>query len=151
MKLLTVFSIDLLFALVIDCDGDGDGDGTTTSDTTTEETETVEETEGPVTIDSGWATIGPDSTLIASNFDIFETGVIEARVEWSSGPSKVDLTLAHDSTVSVKEPQAHSPATVLMQATQVLLDNSNGWQLFVYNPDLTLQVDIDFTVTFTPD
>ena len=148
MKILSVFTITLLFFLVVGCDGDSDG---TTTETTTEETDTVEETQGPVIIDSGWATICPDCTLIASNFDIFETGVIEARVEWSPGPSKLDLTLAHDSTVSVKVAQAHPPAIVLMEATQDLLDNSNGWQLFIYNPDWTLQAEIDFTVRFIPD
>jgi hypothetical protein len=148
MKLLSVFSIAALLVLFAGCDGDGDG---TTTETTTEETDSVEETKGPVTVESGWATVCPLCTLIAANFDISETGVIEATVDWTPGPSKMDLTLAHESTVSVKEAQAYPPATVIMQATQDLLDNGNNWQLFVYNPWNNSQAEIDFTVTFTPD
>ncbi len=150
MKLLSVVSIALLSVLVLGSDGDGDGIGVTT-DTTAEETETVEETTAPVIIDTGSETIEPGDADVMSHFNIFETGVIEARVEWSSGPSKVDLTLTHDSTVSATQVSVESPAAVLMQATQDLLNNSNGWVLVVNNPSGSEQAIVDYIVRLTPD
>ena len=150
MKLLSVFSVAALFLLFLGCDGDGDGIGVTT-DTTTEETDTAGETKAPVIIDSGSDTVAPSSYSVVSDFDIFETGTIEGTVEWSTGPSKLGLILAHDSTVRVEQDNVESPATVAMQATQDLLNNSNGWVFVVDNTDLTLQADIDFTLRFTPD
>ena len=150
MKLLSMFSVALLSALVAGCDGDGEGIGVTT-DTTADRTETVEETKGAVTIDTGSETIDPLDTGTLSDFDIHETGAIEATIEWSSGPPKVAVTLVHDSTVGVTHDSAESPTTLIMQATQDLLDNSNGWSLWVFNPDAQESVTIYFTVRFTPD
>ena len=150
MKILTVFSIAMLVLPFIGCDGDGDGT-TTTTETTAEDTETTEETKTTVTIDTGSETIDPADAVTLSHFNIYETGIIEARVEWSSGPSKVDVVLEHDSNVSVTEGAVESPATAVMQATQPLLDYSNGWILVVYNPDGSQQVTVDYTVRFTPD
>ena len=147
MKLLSVFSIAMFFVVVAGCDGDGGG-GTTT---TAEETETTEETGMPVTIDTGTETIDPADADDLSDFNIYETGVIEGRIEWSSGPSKVDVVLSHDSNVSVTQGSVESPATVLMQATQDLLNYSNGWILTVYNPSGSEQVTVDYMVRFTPD
>ena len=149
MRFLSVFAIALLFALAAGCDGDGDGVGVTT-DTTTEETDTTEETKTPVTIDTGTETIDPASAETLSDFNIYETGMIEATVEWSSGPSKIDVVLQHDSTVDVSLGDVESPATAVMQATQPLLDNSNGWKLIVYNPSGSDQVTVNYTVRFTP-
>ncbi len=150
MKLLSVVSIALLSVLVLGCDGDGDGIGVTT-DTTAEETETAEETTAPVTLDTGSDTIGPDTASVVSDFNVFETGVIQARVEWSSGPSKLNIYLSHISGPNVYEGDVESPATVLMEATQDLVDDSNNWVLRVHNPDALLQAEIDYTVRFTPD
>jgi hypothetical protein len=150
MKFLSVFAIPLLFVLAAGCDGDGDGVGVTT-DTTTEETDTTEETKTPVTIDTGSETIEPVDAVTLSDFNIYETGIIEATVEWSSGPSEIDVVLQHDSTVSVSLGDVESPATAVMQATQPLLDNSNGWKLIVYNPSGSEQLTVDYTVRLTPD
>ena len=146
MRILKLFFIAALFVVAAGCDGDGDGIGVTT-----EETETTEENQTPVTIDTGTETIDPVDAVTLSDFNIYETGVIEATVEWSSGPSKVDVLLEHNSGVSVMQANAESPATVLMEATQPLLDNSNRWILVVYNPSGSEQLTVDYTVRFTPD
>ena len=147
MKPLTALLMALLLAGVLGCDGDGDG----TTDTTAEETGTVEETKAPVIIDAGSDTVGPKQYGVVSSFSVFETGMLEARVEWSNGPSKLDLILAYDGVAGVSQGDLESPATLVTQVTQDLLGNSDPWNLVVYNIDDTLQVDVDFTVRFTPD
>ncbi len=139
--------VALLLTGVVGCDGDGGGDTTTT----TEENGTVEETGIPVTIDTGSETIGPLALSDVSEFNIFETGIIEGTVEWSGGPSKVDVRLFHYSGVGASQDSVESPAILQVQATQDLLDNSNTWILFVANPSGSEQVTVDYTVTFTPD
>jgi hypothetical protein len=146
MKLQGLFCIAALSLSLLGCDGDGDGIGVTT-----DTTDTTEETKAPVIIDTGSGTVAPSDYSVLSDFDIFETGIIEGTAEWSSGPSKLNLILSHDSTVKVQQNDVESPATVLMEATQDLLNNSNGWVFVVDNTDLTLQADVDFTVRFTPD
>jgi hypothetical protein len=149
MKILTVLPIATLFFLLTGCDGDGDG--TTTTETTTEETKTVEETKAPVIIDSGSDTVDPGIYQVVSDFEIFETGMIEGTFEWTSGPSKLSPALIHYSSVEVFHADLESPATVAMEATQPLLDNSNGWRMLVYNADAQDSAIVNFTVRFTPD
>jgi hypothetical protein len=152
MRLLSVFSIALLFLLVVGCDGDGDGTTTTTAETTAEETGTVEETRTTVTIDSGSDTVKPGKFRILSAFSLFDTGMLEARVEWNTGPSQLDAGLLHKPGGPTETTfGAESPVTLAMEVTQALLDDSNDWELQVNNPDSDLEATVDFWVRFTPD
>jgi hypothetical protein len=141
-----------MFVVVVGCDGDGDG-GTTTTETTSEETGTVEEPKGPVTVDTGSETIDPWDDVVLSVFDIYETGLVKARVEWSSGPSTLSISLVHVFGVGegVFQPSIQSPAVLEMQATQDLLDNSNQWVVNVSNSSGSEQAMVNYTVTFMPD
>jgi hypothetical protein len=144
MRVLTLFLIATLSVVVIGCDGDGDG-------TTTEETETVDQTDGTFTLDSGSATIAPGDSPVVSSFSVFETGIIEGKVEWNTGPSKLHLYLVHESSATSSRHSAESPATVLMEVTEYLLDNGNDWVLRIYNPDTDTAAALGYTVTHTPD
>jgi hypothetical protein len=143
MKPLSVFFVAMLFVLVPGCDDDG-----TTTDT--EETETFEETKAPITIDSGSDTVGPRETL-AVPFSVSETGIIEGRVEWSAGPPQLQIALMHAGGSFVEDEHAESPLTLQMEATQDLLDDSNDWELQLYNAYSNLEATVDYTIRFTPD
>jgi hypothetical protein len=140
-----------LFALVVGCDGDGDG-AATTAETTTGETETVEETRTTITIVSGSDTVEPREFSILSAFSLFDTGMLEGRVEWSTGPAQLDVGLTHQpgGPTEVKM-GVESPASVAMEVTQDMLDDSNDWELQLYNPDSDLGATVDYRVRFTPD
>ena len=148
MKLLSVFFIAMLFVVVAGCDGDGTP---ATTETTTEETQTAEETKTPVTIASGSATVPVDNSLRVCYFSVFETGIIEGRLEWSAGPTQLYIALVHESGAYVEKDNVESPATIQMQATQGLLNDSNDWGLYVINPDTVESVTVNFTVRLTPD
>jgi hypothetical protein len=150
MKALSVLATAIAFFLVVGCDGDGEGVGVTT-ETTTEETETTEETQSPVTIDTGSHTVGTQCKSTLSDFNIFETGTLEATVKWYTGPPKLDVALTHDAGSSESTTDAQSPASLMMEVTQDRLDDANGWILEVYNPDTCMEVTVDFVVRFTPD
>ena len=75
--------------------------------------------------------------------------MLEARVEWSIGPSKLDVTLVHDGGTS--EYDGGSPAAVMMAVTQDLLDASNDWKLTVFNHHIASDAEIEYTIIFTPN
>jgi hypothetical protein len=146
MKILSPFLMAVLIAVVAGCDGDGGG---ATADT--EETGTVEGPKGPETVVTGSQTI-PKTEGFPIFFEIYETGLIQARVEWSSGPSHLAVQIFHDySQQGVSQVSIASPAILELQTTQDLLDDGNTWILVIDNDDMTLQVEINYTVTFTPN
>jgi hypothetical protein len=148
MKRFVILILVLLLIGILGCDGDGDG--TVAIDTTTEEAETVEGPKGPVTIATGSEYLGGLEYFYIP-FSIPETGIIKATVEWSSPPLKLDVYLHHfGSGAFVPETSIQSPATVLMQATQDLLDNSDEWTLEVQN-NTSDAATVNYTITFYVD
>ncbi len=151
MKLLSLSLIAMLSVIVAGCDGDGDD--TTTTTTTTETT--TEETQTTATIASGSDTFhfsgDPEDDRVLSSFSVFETGMLEARVEWSTGPLKLDIILFHSGSGAAEYAfNVESPATVLTEVTQDLLDAGNGWQLLI-DTDIASEVTVNFIVRFSPD
>ena len=148
MKLLSVFSLASLFLLFAGCDGDGDG--TTTTETTTEETDTVAETNGPVTLDTGSATIPPGASPVVSSFSVFETGLLQGRAEWGVQPPVLGLYLIHESSTTGSRSYSESPANVMMEVTQELLNEGNLWLLRIHNPDSQVEASLAISVTLVP-
>ena len=149
MKSLLIILFAFSLAFVVGCDEDSNGDSTVDSQEPPTDPGDVPDT-GPEIIVTDSRTILPTEGD-SFPFNIYETGVIEARVEWSSGPSKLGILLCHNSLVCVSQPPIQSPAILQMQATRDLLDNSNIWGVLVNNDSIIEAVTVDCTVTFTPD